>query len=196
MMAHQALNVAFHGGLLFRFPLIVLLATAADPEEEFGHSSFEVHFQRDERKSLFERPVGKPLDLPAVEQQLAGALGDVIKTVRLHVFRDIAANEPDLAVLDPGVRLVERHPAAAQALDLAPDQDQAAFERIEHEVVVPGLAVLGHHPFIGFRLRAGVFSLILTRDGDSSSAQGVFLDNAATRQDQPAGPKFLFQNDL
>ncbi len=88
----------------------------------------------------------------------------MIETVGLHVLGYIAAHQPDFAFLDPTVRLVEREPAAAEALYLAPDQHDPAFERIEHFVFVPGLAILSDHALVIVLAIRRVFLLRLLGD--------------------------------
>ena len=102
-----------------------------------------------------------------MQQELSGPPGLVVETIGLDVFRDIASHQPDLAVADPAVRLVERDLARTETLHLAADQLQAAFQGIEHDEVVAGLAVLSDHPFV--RARGTGLALLfltgLTRDG-------------------------------
>ena len=57
-------------------------------------------------------------------------------------------HEPHLAALDAAVGFVHRDRAGAQALHLAAHQHDAALQRVEHFVVVAGLAILGDQPLV------------------------------------------------
>ena len=72
----------------------------------------------------------EPVDLAAVQQQLARTHRQVAARVPLLVRRDVHALEPDLAVADPGVRLAERRPATSQRLHLVAGEHDAALERL------------------------------------------------------------------
>ena len=52
------------------------------------------------------------------------------------------------SLVDSAVGLVERKRAGAEALHLAAHEHDAALERVEHMVVVPGLAVVGDDPLV------------------------------------------------
>jgi hypothetical protein len=102
--------------------------------------------------------MGEAFHLAAVHQELAGTFRVVIEPVRLGIFGNVAADQPDFIVLDARVGFFQRHVAIAQALDLAADQDDAAFERVEYGVVVSGLAVVRDDLVVG---RGGVGGLFL-----------------------------------
>ena len=83
----------------------------------------------------------------------------MVEAVGLDEFGYVAADQPDLAALDPAVGLGQRDLAVAQALHLAPDQDDAAFQRIDDREIVPRLAVLGDQPLVGVLLRGALLLL-------------------------------------
>lgn len=68
--------------------------------------------------------------------------------MRVDVFLNVAPHEPDFPLVDAGVGLFQRDLTLAQAFDLAPDQHDPALQRVEHGVVVAGLAVLGDCFFV------------------------------------------------
>lgn len=72
----------------------------------------------------------------------------MVQAIGLDIFLDVATHEPDLSAFDPAVGLFERELAVAQALHLAPDQDDAAFERVEDFIVMPGATIDGDRPFV------------------------------------------------
>src|SRR5581483_11149977 len=106
-----------------RLALLELPAPPREPELELGQAVAEVHAQRDEREPALGRLPHQPLDLAAVEQQLAGTHGLVAPLVhRLLVGRDVHALEPHLPVPHPRIRLRERSAAPAERLDLRAGQ--------------------------------------------------------------------------
>lgn len=91
---------------------------------------------------------GELADLAAVQEQLAVTLGLVIELVGLRVFGNVAADEPHLARLHAGVRFFERDFAVAQAFHFAADEHDAAFQSVEHFVLVTRAAVLSDQPLV------------------------------------------------
>ena len=83
----------------------------------------------------------------------------MVELVGLDVFGDVAADQPDFAVLDAAVGVVQRQRAFAQALHLAADQHDAALERVEHFVLAPRLAILGDQPLVVVFAVGSVFFL-------------------------------------
>ncbi len=92
------------------------------------------------------RPIHSSICLP-VEEELAPAVG-VVRTEprRLAVRGNVDAVEPELAVDDPSVRVLQCDPPAAERLDLRALQDDPALDGLEDLVVVAGAAVGRDHP--------------------------------------------------
>lgn len=63
---------------------------------------------------------------------------------RLAVFIDFAVDEPQLAILESRVSLLDAASPIPQTLDFAAMEHHAAFDRIENLIVVLGLAVLSN----------------------------------------------------
>jgi hypothetical protein len=91
------------------------------------------------------------VDLPLVQQQLARPLALVVVAVARGVFRDVGVDQPGLAAVLGDIGLRDRAAPAAQRLDLGAGQRQAGLEGLLDEVVVPRLAVLGHHLAVQIR---------------------------------------------
>src|SRR5262245_55528493 len=83
-----------------------------------------------------------------MHQQLAATLGLVIERVRIVVFRDVGADEPDFVLVDAAIGFIERESAGAKALDFTANENDAALERVEHQIVMPGLAVIRDNPLV------------------------------------------------
>ena len=79
---HRPVDVAFGVAFFHRLAFVVLLLAVADAEQHLGPAFFEVHFERHEREAFFEGLAGEFLDLAAVHEQLAAALGLVVQRVR------------------------------------------------------------------------------------------------------------------
>ena len=69
--------------------------------------------------------------------------------------RDVQLEEPQLAAVDPGVRLVELGLALPQRLHLRALQHDPGLERLEELVLPPGAPVRGDHPVAPARLAGG-----------------------------------------
>ncbi len=82
-------------------------------------------------------------DLVAVEEELAGAVGDVVVPVALGVLGDVGTDEPRLAALDADVGLGDVDLVRPHALDLGAGQHEARLEGVLDGVVVTGSAVDG-----------------------------------------------------
>ena len=114
-----------------------------------------------------------------MHEQLAEAARLVIQHVRMAIFGNIAADQPELAVLDPAVGLGQRYLAVAQTLHLAANQHDTALDRIKHRVIVPRLAILRDRPLILARLLGGgaIFLVLLGR------GWGLLRDRVLLTQD-------------
>lgn len=88
----------------------------------------------------------------------------MIEPARLEVFRNVAPDQPHLAIAHASVRLIQRNLAGAHALYLAANQHNAAFERFEYGIVVLRFAVLGNHPLIRVALLVRSFFVVLSRN--------------------------------
>jgi hypothetical protein len=166
---HGTVDIALHVLLFHGFAFVVELLTFADSEQHLGPAPFEIHLQGDQGEILFERLVGEFVHFAAVHQKLSPPFGDVVHLMRVFVFLDVAADEPDFSLVDAGVGLLERQLSRAQAFDLAPNQHDATFQGVEHRVVVTRLAVVGDCLFV---LVVGLFrrrfvALLISRDSNS-----------------------------
>ena len=79
---------------------------------------------------------GQPVDLLAMQQQLARPVRLVVEVRRFLVGRDREVHEPQLAVAQARERLVDRDVAAADRLDLGARQREPDLERLELLVLV------------------------------------------------------------
>ena len=88
---------------------------------------------------------GELVDLLAVQQQFAGP--DRLETTvsgRVPVRRQVGPEEPQLTVVDPGVRVLQRRLSQSQRLDLCTFESDTALIDLEDVVVVPGAPVARH----------------------------------------------------
>ncbi len=83
----------------------------------------------------------------------------MIQLIGLHVLRDFAADQPHFTIFDPPVRLLQREMPCAQAFHLAAHEHNAALQRVEHFVLVAGLAVLGDEALVVVLANGGGFFL-------------------------------------
>src|SRR5262249_37954674 len=87
-------------------PLVVVALAPGQPDLDLGPAVLEVDAQRDEREALLLGAPVELVDLLVVQQQLAPADG-VELTPAERVRRDVHPVQPDLALLDPRVRVLE-----------------------------------------------------------------------------------------
>ncbi len=147
-LRRMALDIALDGFFFDGVPFVVKLLALAQPQEHFGTPLLEVELERDHCQPLFAALGGELLDFAPMNEQFARPLRYVIELVAPLVFRNIAAQEPQLAAAEPGVGLFQRYLAGSQAFDFAADQDNPALERVEHQVLVMRAAVLRDEPLV------------------------------------------------
>ena len=153
------------------FAFVLFLFSAAQADEHLGLPSLEVELERDECQPPLESWHGEFGDLLLVEEQFARTFRFVVEAIGLDIFLNIAADQPDFSIADTSVGFFQRGLASAEALDFAPDQHNATFERVENGVVVASLSVLSHHAFIGVRSGRLLFLSFLGHAVEASGAK-------------------------
>ena len=144
------------------------LAAFAQGNHALGHRPIgKVNPQRDERQPPLLGPHCEPMQLPAMQQQLPHPLGRMIPKRRLPILVNLAIDQPQLPILEPRISLLDAASTVPQALDLAAMEHQPTLDRIEHLIVVLGLAVLG--------------DTLKSRPGDRRSFRSPRLGRASRR---------------
>src|SRR5439155_2039632 len=115
---HRLADFALGLGFLLVLALVVGLLALGDGELDLGPALLEVEPQGHEREAALRRFGGELGDLTAVQQQLARPLRLVVQPIAHRVFRDIAAEQPDLAAFDLAVGIFETCLRFAQTLHL------------------------------------------------------------------------------
>src|SRR5207237_3894227 len=83
-------------------PLVVELFAASQAELDLCPATLtDVEAERDDRLALLLRPPEELVDLGSMEEELARPLRLVVVAVALLERRDVGADEPRLALLDP-----------------------------------------------------------------------------------------------
>src|SRR6266540_1836867 len=108
--------------------------------------ALEVDPGRDQGQSALGRLADQPLDLAAMEEELAGPVGIVVLVRRRQIGRDVGAAHPHLAAIDHRVGLVDLRLAVAERLHLASAQLDAGLHLLQHLELVPCAAVGGDVP--------------------------------------------------
>jgi hypothetical protein len=85
----------------------------------------------------------EPIDLPAIEQQLAPSKGIVIPGSAGLVFRNVKVYQPRLSGANLGVGLAQRSFPFTKSLDFGAYEDQASFKLIQQLVIVGRGPILG-----------------------------------------------------
>ena len=105
--------------------------------------------------------IRKLSNLAAVQQQLPGPLGVVIHVARLGVLGNVAAHEPNFPATHSTVGFIQGEHAMPEALYLAADKHDPAFQRIDDVESMSCLSILGDRPRI--RVVAGFRFLLFSR---------------------------------
>src|SRR5262249_41533483 len=160
----QPSALALPAALLLGLALVVQLLAAGERKLELGASLLvEIELERHERHSLALDRAHELVDLPAVQEELAHALGSMVEAAALQVFRDIGVDQPDLAAARIGVGFRDRRLAPAQRLNLRAGEREAGLEGLPDLVVEPRLAIVGDHTNLAVRFR-GHCALLRRRD--------------------------------
>ncbi len=101
----------------------------------FPLSPMKTRVGNDGQAPLLDLP-REPLDLPAMEQELAVPQGIMVEDVGRLVRADVALDEKNLAAPDLGVALLEADAAGPDRFHLAPDEGHSGLEGFEDDVVV------------------------------------------------------------
>jgi [CysO sulfur-carrier protein]-S-L-cysteine hydrolase len=127
--------------------LVVEAASPSEGQLDLGPAVLEVQGQGHQRERLLLGAPHELVDLGAVQQKLASAVGFVgSEGGSVLVGRDVHPVEPHLAGFDTCVRVLKRSAPGAQRLHLGPLQDDAALEDLEQVVLVTCPSVARHWP--------------------------------------------------
>ena len=135
----------FASAFLSACALVVHLLPAGHRDLDFRPAVPEIDAGRDEGEAALGRLAGELGQLPPVDQELAVPLRLVVEPVAHRVLGDLAADQPEFAVVDLGVGPVQGAVPVPQALDLGPDQDDPALEPVGQLVLVGRPPVPGDH---------------------------------------------------
>src|SRR3989440_3859123 len=116
--------------------LVASLLATGERELDLCTAVFEIEPGRHERQALLGDLGREPVDLATVQEQLAGAVG-VVGLGGLLVWRDVEADQPELAVARVGVGALQNRVALPERLDLAPGQREPRLDALEQAVLVP-----------------------------------------------------------
>src|SRR3954468_17068948 len=153
--AQRALHVALALALLDRLALVEAVLAAGERDLDLRARALEVDARRDEREAALLDARLQALDLAPVDEQLARALGLVVLARGGRVGRDVHVVQPQLAVAEGGVAVLDLHATLAQRLDLRPLQHEAGLDLVEELVAVGRVAVARDVPRIHLALLAG-----------------------------------------
>src|SRR5262249_14104994 len=140
--------------LLLGFALVVQLLAAGKRKLELGAALLvEIELERHERHSLALDRAHELVDLAAVQEELAHALGRMVEAAALQVFRDIGVDQPDLAAARIGVGFRARRLPAAQGFTLRAGEREAGLEGLADLVGEARLAIVGDHANLAVQFR-------------------------------------------
>jgi hypothetical protein len=119
----------------------VLFAAFAETKSDLYEAPLEKHLEGYEREAIVLCRFGKFADFPAVEQQFAFALADVIVNAGLGVLSNVAVAQPDFPVVDSRVAFVKRDLVIANAFDFTAGEDDSAIQLVENVKFVSRTAI-------------------------------------------------------
>src|SRR5262249_23209224 len=131
LAAEAPLHLAFELALLDRLALVADVLASRQGDLDLRARTLEVEPRGNQGQPALLGLADQPLDLLAVHQQLARALRLVVVARGRPVRRDVDVVEPDLAVLDRRVAVLELRLAAAQGLDLGAREHDPRLPRVE-----------------------------------------------------------------
>src|SRR5215467_1375966 len=152
---------ALPAALLLGFALVVQLLAARERKLELGAALVvEIEPERHQRHSLALDRADELVDLAAVQEKLAHALGGMVETAALQIFGDIGVDQPDLAAPRIGIGFRDGRLAAAQRFDLRAGEREPGLEGLADLVVEARLAIVGDHANFAVRFRGHPASCI------------------------------------
>ena len=127
-------------------------------EFDFDFAILEIHAGGDEGESLLLGLADELANFFLVNQKFAGAEGGMIGRVAVVIGADVAVEEPEFAVFDKAVGVLEIGGAGADGLHFGSGENDAGLEFFEQEVVMTSVPVYRGVFFSGGGgLAAGIF---------------------------------------
>lgn len=130
----------------FRNALVIEPLATCHPDVEFCPTLFQVKPQRHQREPFLLDRGAQPLELSAVDEELARTVRFVVGAVAMGVRRDIGADQPKLAVVDSGIRFGYGCLSITNRFDLGAGQDKTGLDGLENGKIMKRPAVAGDHP--------------------------------------------------
>src|SRR5271157_1199532 len=116
------------GAAALGFTLVPLLLALGEGEFDFDSSVFEIHAGGDQGESLLLGLANEFANFFFVNQKFAGAQGGMVGGVAVVIGPNMAVEEPEFAVLDEAVGVLEIGLAAADGFDLGSGQRDPGLE--------------------------------------------------------------------
>ncbi len=142
-VGHLSSDVALRVAVGDVATLVVELLPAGQAQLDLGLAPRDVEAKGDDGLAFGLGAAQQLVDLAPVEQQLAGPLRVVVVPIPLLERRDVGADEPGLATLDPGIGVGDIGLARTDRLDLRAGQHEPRLERLVDRELVAGFSVEG-----------------------------------------------------
>ena len=134
--AHHARHLPLGVARPLGVALVVQLLSLAERQRHLRHSVLEVELEGNQGQSLALDGPYQTTDFLAVEQQLAGPRGLVIRVTPAFVRRDVQVEQKGLAVLHDSVRVADVRLPVAERLDFGAREHEPRLAGLEDVVVV------------------------------------------------------------
>ena len=96
----------------------------------------------------------------------------MIPKTGLAILCDISADQPELPILHPNIRFVERDLPFAETFDLTANEHDSAFDLLENLILVTGFAIFTNDLALVVRVFLVCFLFILLLSGHGTSSVG------------------------
>ena len=152
-LLESAVDLALHVALCHVLALVVELLAAPEAQQQF-HAAIlvEVELKRDERNTAHAQLAVEVVDLLAMQQQLATAIGVAIENRAVGIRVNVHVVQPAFAVANEGEGVGDLTCTLTQAADLGAGEFKTALKRLVDEVLMMRGAILGDQFLLPARL--------------------------------------------
>src|SRR5690606_10221957 len=164
--SHRAVDLTLRVTLRRGLTLVVELLAPRHADIDLCPAVLQAHAQRDKRHPLLLRRPNQVVDLTTMREELARPIRIMVRPATVRIRRNMAADQPQFAVIDAHISLGDGDLAIPNRLDLCSCQHDAGLELFLDEVIVKRAPVLCHHPFAAGRFGSGFCALLLRHSGN------------------------------
>ncbi len=137
-----------------RLPLVVLGLSPGKGQRHLGLSIPEINPQRNHGITFFIDLSEQSFNFILMQKEFPGTQGIVVFIVGKGISPDVHLIDKHFTPLDPGIRILQVHPAHPKGFDFGTQERHSGLVFILYEIIVPGLPVFRDDLPV-FRLQIG-----------------------------------------